>query len=378
MKRVVVLGSTGSIGTNVLRVAEHLGDEFQIVALAAHSNISKLSDQIKRFRPKIVAVYDMAKALELQKQFPDQKIVAGLEGIIEVASFEESDLVFNAIVGVHGLHPMLAALKAKKNVALANKEVLVSAGELIMKTAKENGCQILPVDSEHSAIFQCLQNQPREFVKKLILTASGGPFLKTPLDQLKQVSLDDALNHPTWTMGKKVTIDSSTLMNKGFEVIEAHWLFNVPIESIEVVIHPQSIVHSFVEFIDNTILAQLGEPEMLTPIQLALTYPEKRPGLLPPFDFTKHGRLDFYSPDQERFVCLSLAYQAIEMGKSTPCYLNAANETLVERFIKKEISWYDIAYKLQKLMDAHKIEQVSSLDEILHIDNLARSEAQRV
>ena len=379
MKKIVVLGSTGSIGTNVLKVLDHLGtEEYEVVALAAKSNIEKLFLQAKQFNPKLIGVYDKDKALELQKRLPHTKVVGGLEGLLEVATTSESDLVFNSIVGMDGLQPMIAALNAGKDIALANKEVLVSAGELIMKLAKEKGCNILPVDSEHSAIFQCLQNQPIDFVKKLILTASGGPFLKTPLSQLKTVSLSDALNHPTWTMGAKVTVDSSTLMNKGFEVIEAHWLFGVPIDSIEVVVHPQSIVHSFVEFIDNTILAQLGEPEMLTPIQLALTYPKKCPGLLGDFDFTKYGRLDFIAPDFNRFSCLKMAYGAIESGESSPCYLNAANETLVERFLKKEISWYDIASKLQRLMDKHHKEQVASLDGVLHIDKIARAEAQAI
>lgn len=376
MKRIVVLGSTGSIGKNVLNVIRHLGvDHYPILALAAHSNIELLYEQALEFKPNLIGVFDKNKALELQKKLPHIEVVGGLEGLLEVASYSESDLVFNAIVGTSGLQPMMAALQAGKDVALANKEVLVSAGELIMKTSDQHHCQILPVDSEHSAIFQCLQNQSKKSVKRLILTASGGPFLKFSLDQLKNVSLTDALNHPTWNMGAKITIDCSTLMNKGFEVIEAHWLFDIPLNQIDVVVHPQSIIHSMVEFIDNTLLAQLGEPEMLTPIQLALTYPEKKAGLLPPFDFTKHNRLDFYQPDFDRFKCLKLAYDSLEVGGSYPCFLNAINETLVERFLKKDISWYDISQKLEHLMNAHKMTKIETLEDVLFIDQQGRREA---
>jgi 1-deoxy-D-xylulose-5-phosphate reductoisomerase len=376
MKRIVVLGSTGSIGRNVLNVIRHLGpDHYPISALAAHSNIDLLYEQALEFKPNLIAVFDKNKALELQKKLPNMQVVGGLEGLLEVASYSESDLVFNSIVGTSGLQPMMAAIEAGKDVALANKEVLVSAGELIMKASVQHNCQILPVDSEHSAIFQCLQNQPKQSVKRLILTASGGPFLKFSLDQLKNVSLADALNHPTWNMGAKITIDCSTLMNKGFEVIEAHWLFDIPLSQIDVVVHPQSIIHSMVEFIDNTLLAQLGEPEMLTPIQLALTYPEKKAGLLPHFDFTKHSRLDFFKPDFDRFRCLKLAYDSLDLGGSYPCFLNAINETLVERFLKKDISWYDISQKLQHLMNAHKMTKIETLEDVLFIDQQGRREA---
>lgn len=376
MKKIVVLGSTGSIGTNVLNVIRHLGpQEYRVSAIAAHSNIDLLYKQALEFNPDLIGVYDKEKAQELQKRLPNFKIVGGSEGIVEVAAHSTSDLVFNAIVGTNGLKPMMAAIEAGKDIALANKEVLVSAGEIIMKACAQNQCKILPVDSEHSAIFQCLQNQSKEAVQRLILTASGGPFFKHSLDRLKKVTLQDALDHPTWDMGAKITIDCSTMMNKGFEVIEAHWLFDIPLKNIEVVIHPQSIIHSMVEFVDNTVLAQMGEPEMLTPIQLALTYPEKKPGLLPPFDFTKHNSLNFYPPDLDRFNCLKLAYQSLEIGESYPCFLNAINETLVERFLKKQISWYDIGQKLQHLMDQHKKEKVCSIEEVLIVDKQARREA---
>lgn len=376
MKKIALLGSTGSIGESVLSVLRHLNsEEYQLVALAAHSNIEKLYEQALEFKPKLIAVFDEAKALELQKKLPHIPVLAKEEGVIEVARFSESNFMFNAIVGTSGLLPMMAAIESKKTIALANKEVLVSAGELIMSAIKKNNTQILPVDSEHSALFQCLQNQPKNSVHRLIITASGGPFLNHSLDDLKKVTLKDALNHPTWTMGSKITIDSSTLMNKGFEVIEAKWLFDIPIESIDVVIHPQSIVHSFVEFVDNTILAQMGEPQMLTPIQLALTYPQKCPGMLKPFDFTQHSKLEFYQPDFLRFKCLQLAYDALKLGDSYACFLNATNEILVKRFLQKEISWYDISSKLQMLMDKHKPQPLNSIDEVLSVDHDARQKA---
>ena len=256
--------------------------------------------------------------------------------------------------------------------------MLVSAGELIMKAAKEFDCKIIPIDSEHSAIFQCLHEQEKESISKLILTASGGPFLNLEANKLKDVTLAQALKHPTWTMGSKITIDSSTLMNKGFEVIEAHWLFDVPIEQIEVVVHPQSIIHSMVEFVDNTILALMGKACMTTPIQLAMTYPKKYPGIHKPFDFFKNNKLEFFEPNVDKFVCLKLAYQALKDGKSNPCYLNAANETLVERFLNKEFKWHEISEKLQKMMDRHKALNVSSINCVMEVDKMARMEAQSI
>ncbi|MCH9633582.1 MAG: 1-deoxy-D-xylulose 5-phosphate reductoisomerase [Chlamydiae bacterium] len=379
MKKIVILGSTGSIGTNVLNVMRHLGPlQFKLMGLAAHSNIDLLFKQAQEFHPEIIGVFDKDKALELQKRLPHIRVVGGLEGLLEVSSLEDNDLVFNSIVGMDGLQPMMAAIEAGKTIALANKEVLVSAGKVIMDAAKEKGCDILPVDSEHNAIFQCLQGQTVESVRRIILTASGGPFLHHPFEKLKEVTLKEALNHPNWKMGAKITVDSSTLMNKGFEVIETHWLFDIPIDKIDVVIHPQSIIHSMVEFIDNSTLAQMGAPEMLTPIQLALTYPKKYPGMLAPLDFTKIGRLDFIAPDTKRFNCLKLAYDALKEGDSLPCYLNAINETLVERFLKKEISWYDIPSKLQKLMDTHKKEKLNTIDDILFLDQKARKEGVQV
>lgn len=379
MKRISILGSTGSVGQNVMNVARHLGPEkLKVVALSAHSNIDLLYEQALEFKPEIIGVFDEKKALELSKRLPGIKVVSKMEGIQEVAAYPSSELVVNSIVGNNGLEPMLAAIEAKKDIALANKEVLVSAGELIMSACHKNNCRLIPIDSEHSAIFQCLEGHDIKHVGRLILTASGGPFLNHSKNELESASLDQALNHPTWTMGAKVTIDSSTLMNKGFEVIEAHWLFGVPLEKIDVIIHPQSIIHSMVEFIDNTILAQMGPPDMITPIQYALSYPEKFPGTLSPFDFTKHNQLQFFSPNFDKFACLKLAYEAQKRAGSFPCYLNAANETLVGRFLNKKISWMEISRKLEALMERHKKRAVSSIEEILDVDLEARMEAKLI
>ncbi|MCH9632850.1 MAG: 1-deoxy-D-xylulose 5-phosphate reductoisomerase [Chlamydiae bacterium] len=379
MKYISLLGSTGSIGKNVLNVVRHLGPEkLEIVGLAAGSNIELLYEQALEFKPKIIGVHDEKKAAILAKRLPNIQVVSTMEGIKEVATHPDANLVVNSIVGNDGLSPMLAAISAKKDIALANKEVLVSAGELIMSACKKNNCTLIPIDSEHSAIFQCLQGQPIENVSRIVLTASGGPFRNHSADALKNVSLQEALNHPTWSMGSKVTIDSSTLMNKGFEVIEAHWLFGIPMDKIDVIIHPQSIIHSMVEFVDNTLLAQMGEPTMVVPIQYALTYPEKYPGTLSPFDFTRHNHLQFFEPNFDRFACLKLAYEAQNQGGSFPCFLNAANETLVERFLSKKIRWIEISKKLQQLLERHKKQQIESVEQILEIDRSARMEAQQI
>lgn len=376
MKRIALLGSTGSIGDNALQIARHLGDKIQVTALAVRSNIESLERQIREFKPEIVAVYDKEQALELQKRLPNQKIVAGMDGLKAVAAYENADLVISAISGTIGLVPTVAAIEAGKDVGLANKESLVSGGALVMSLVKEKGIRLIPIDSEHSAIFQCLNGEKRQAVSRIILTSSGGPFRTFSDQQLDAVSVNDALRHPTWTMGPKVTIDSSTLMNKGLEVIEAHWLFDMPTSKIDVVIHPQSIIHSMVEFVDQSILAQMGEPTMKTPIQYAMTYPDRLPGLLKPFDFIKNGKLEFFQPDKAKFLCLSLAYQAIEAGGSLPCYMNAANEVLVQRFLDREIGWKDISTKLSALMERHSIQKIVSLDTVLAVDSLARQEAQ--
>jgi len=375
-KRIALLGSTGSIGQSTLQVVRHLGQEaMQIVALAAHSNIDLLEQQALEFKPELIAVYDQPQAHALQKRLPGQNILAGMEGVKAVAALKSANFVVSAMVGTLGLLPTVAALQAGKDVGLANKESLVAGGALVMALVKEKGSRLLPIDSEHSALFQCLNGENTKAVSRLILTASGGPFRNHSLEQLEAVTVDQALKHPTWNMGPKVTLDSSTLMNKGLEVIEAHWLFGIPIDQIEVVIHPQSIIHSMVEYVDGSILAQMGVPSMIVPIQYALTYPERKNGLMSPFDFAKHGTLQFYQPDVEKFRCLRLAYDAIKTGGSLPCYMNAANEVIIQRFIQRELSWLDIGRRLEDLMMRHQTVPLHSLDDVLQIDQLARHDA---
>ncbi|MCB1135261.1 MAG: 1-deoxy-D-xylulose-5-phosphate reductoisomerase [Chlamydiia bacterium] len=375
MKRVAILGSTGSIGCNALEVAEHLSDQIEVTALAAYGNIDLLEEQVRRFSPTLVAVGDKEKALDLQQRLPGVRVLGGMEGLEELAADACSDIVLSAITGTAALKPTLAAIRAKKRIGLANKEVLVSAGDLVMGLVKKYGVELIPVDSEHSAIFQCLRGERTWEVDRLILTASGGPFRTFSKEQLDQVTLDDALKHPTWSMGPKITVDSSTLMNKGLEVIEAYWLFGLPIDKIDVVVHPQSIIHSMVEFRDKSILAQMGLPTMQLPIQYAFTFPERLPSALQPLDFTRCGRLDFEVPDTTQFRCLALAYEAVKAGGSLPCYLNAANEVLVDRFLKRRIGWGDIAVKLESLMERHSVQAPDDLDAILAVDAKARMEA---
>lgn len=375
MKRIAILGSTGSIGQNALKVARHLGQKIQVRALAACENIDLLESQAREFNPSLIAVFNKEKALELQRRLPHTEIVGGMEGLLAVASHSEADMVISAMAGTVGLQPTIEAIRAGKDIALANKEALISGGALIMKLVQEKGVNLIPVDSEHSAIFQCLNGENRNAIHRIILTASGGPFLKWSSEQLERVTVEQALNHPTWKMGAKITIDCSTLMNKGLEVIEAHWLFNVSLDKIEVVIHPQSIIHSMVEFQDQSMLAQMSETTMIVPIQYAMTYPERYPGLLKPFDFTKYPVLEFLTPDQKKFSCLSLAYEAIKKGGTLPCYMNAANEILVNRFLSKEIQWDQIATYLERLMSNHQVKPADSLNTILAVDSLAREEA---
>lgn len=377
MKRIAILGSTGSIGQNTLNVVRHLKNKFKVVALAAKENIDLLEAQAREFKPALIAVYNPDKALELQRRLPGQTILAGMEGLLAVASHPEADLVVSALAGTVGLQPTIEAIQSGKDVGLANKEALVSGGALVMQLVKEKKINLLPIDSEHSAIFQCLKGEPKKAVHRLILTSSGGPFRTWTDQQLDQVTVEQALKHPTWKMGPKVTIDSSTLMNKGLEVIEAYWLFNLDPDKIEVVIHPQSIIHSLVEFCDYSMLAQMGEPNMIVPIQYALTYPDRYPGMLKPFDFVKHAKLEFAMPNKQTFRCLALAYEALKQGGSLPCYMNAANEVLVQRFIAGEMGWKEIGIQLEILMSQHPVVSVDSLDTILAIDALAREEAAR-
>jgi 1-deoxy-D-xylulose-5-phosphate reductoisomerase len=376
MKHIAILGSTGSIGQSALKVVRHLGpDQARVVALSAKSSIDLLEKQALEFLPEIIGVYDETKARELQLRLPHIPVLGGMEGVEAVASYAKADFVLSAMTGTVGLVPTIAAIKSGKDVGLANKETLVSAGELVMSLARQHGIRVIPVDSEHSAIYQCLHGEDPAFIRRIILTASGGPFRTLSDQELDNVTLDTALRHPTWSMGPKVTIDSSTLMNKGLEVIEVHWLFNMPMDKIEVVIHPQSVIHSMVEFTDGSIIAQMSQPTMLLPIQYAITCPERLPGLLPPFDFTKNSTLQFFPPDTSRFRCLELAYQAGVSGGSLPCYMNAANEVLVHRFLERQISWKSIAVKLEALMQSHKQGTIASLDDILQVDAEARKAA---
>jgi len=375
-KAIAVLGSTGSIGVNTLNVARHLGQEaIRVEVLAALQNIDLLEQQALEFKPSLIVVFDEAKARELQTRLPTYEIMSGMEGLKAAASHPHIHFVVSAITGTLGLVPTLAAIEAGKDVGLANKEALVSGGSLVMSRVKAKGVQLLPIDSEHSAIFQCLEGESKDAIGRLVLTASGGPFRSYHADQLARVTLEDALGHPTWKMGPKITIDCSTLMNKGLEMIEAHWLFGISPEKIDVVVHPQSIIHSLVEFIDGSMLAQLSEPSMTIPIQYALTYPQRVPGTHRPFDFLKHGTLQFLAPDKEKFRCLQLAYDAITVGNSLPCYMNAANEVLVNAFMQKQISWQQIGTKLEDLMQKHSIQNVRTLEDILTIDTQARHEA---
>lgn len=377
MKRIAILGSTGSIGKSTLHVARHLGNSVRVTALAAKSNIDLLEKQAEEFTPDFIAVYDKDKALELQRRLPHIPILAGMEGLKAVAQHANADLIISAMTGTLGLVPTIAAINAGKDVGLANKEALVSGGALVMSLVKEKGVRLIPIDSEHSAIFQCLNGENVATVRRLILTSSGGPFRNHTSEQLNDISVDQALRHPTWSMGPKVTIDSSTLMNKGLEVIEAHWLFNMPLDQIDVIIHPQSIIHSMVEFVDNSIMAQMGEPNMITPIQYAITYPDRLEGSLKKFDFTKSETLQFFTPDMDKFRCLALAYQAILAGGTFPCYLNAANEILVNRFLDRKISWKEIGNKLEQLMSRHSVTSINSLDDVIAVDTQAREEAAR-
>lgn len=377
-RQIALLGSTGSIGESTLEVARRFPDDIRVVSLAAHSNIERLEEQSREFHPDIIAVYDPEKGHMLQKRLPDRLILVGMEGLKAVATHENVNFVVSAMSGTKGIEPTLSAIEAGKSIGLANKEVLIAAGELIMRRVREKGVLLIPIDSEHSAIFQCLLGEEKNSVKRVILTASGGPFLRHSRFELESVTAMDALNHPNWKMGKKVTIDSSTLMNKGLEVIEAHHLFGLKLEKIDVVIHPQSLVHSFVEFIDGSLLAQIGECEMTIPIQYALTYPERKKRGGPCFDFRKYSKLEFSDPDSSRFPCLGLAYEAARIGGSLPCFMNGVNEVLVNRFLNGAISWAQIGKKLEVLMGKHRASPIDDLETVLAIDQEARKEALKV
>ncbi|MDY6848370.1 MAG: 1-deoxy-D-xylulose-5-phosphate reductoisomerase [Thermodesulfobacteriota bacterium] len=380
MKNLVILGSTGSIGVNALDIVADHPDKYRVVALTAGNNIDLLHEQIRSFRPEIVAVLSESQARDLRHRLGPQgpEVLSGVQGLVFCATHDAADMVVSAIVGAAGLVPTMAAIEACKDVALANKETLVCAGSLVMSRALEKEVRIFPVDSEHSAIFQSLEGHRRHDVRRLILTASGGPFRNRSLAELSHVTPGDALNHPNWEMGRKVTIDSATMMNKGLEVIEAHWLFDLPAERIDVHIHPQSIVHSMVEYIDGAVIAQMGVPDMRTPIAYALSYPERLPLKIPALDLCELGKLTFEKPDQQKFPCLKLAYDALREGGSAPAVLNAANEVAVEAFLKGEISFLNISRIITSVLELPREDGIEHIDDVLRVDRWARTRARHV
>jgi 1-deoxy-D-xylulose-5-phosphate reductoisomerase len=374
-KRVVVLGATGSIGESSLKVARDIPERMEIVGLAANSNVEKLAAAANKVRPESVCLVDKTKLDILRKALAYQpRIFAGEEGLREIAALTNADMVLVAIVGTGGLRPALAAIEAGKDLAVASKEILVMAGEIVMREARENSVHVLPVDSEHNAIFQCLDGRSSE-IRRIILTASGGPFRETPARQFLDLTAEQALKHPTWDMGPKITIDSATLFNKGLEMIEAHWLFGVEMKRVEVVIHPQSIVHSMVEFADGSTLAQLSYSDMCFPIQYAVTWPDRVPNTLPPLDFGKLSKLEFFAPRYDDFPALNLARCAGETGGTLPAVMNAANEIAVAAFLDRQIRFPRIWQIVEQVMDRHRGVAHPDLDEILQADQWARAEA---
>ncbi|MCI7596150.1 MAG: 1-deoxy-D-xylulose-5-phosphate reductoisomerase [Lachnospiraceae bacterium] len=366
MINIAILGSTGSIGTQTLEIVDSNPD-IQVMGLAAGNNVDLLEQQIRKYRPRLAAVWSEKAWHDLQMRVADLpiRVVCGMEGLLEIAMMEETDILVTAIVGMIGIRPTIAAIEAGKNIALANKETLVTAGHLIMPLAKEKGVSILPVDSEHSAIFQSLKTENAEQIEKILLTASGGPFRGKKREELASIQVEDALKHPNWSMGQKITIDSSTLVNKGLEVIEAKWLFEAELEQIQVVVHPQSIIHSMVQFKDGGILAQMGMPDMKLPIQYALTYPKRRPMGGKRVDFYELGQLTFEKPDTETFRGLKLAYEAAHIGGSMPTVYNAANEKAVSLFLERKISYLQITELILEAMNNHKVIANPTVEEIL-------------
>ena len=381
MRSISILGSTGSIGCNTLKVVEHLKDEFQVVALCAGRNMDVLAQQIEQFSPEIVSCENEDCAEKLSEKLHENgvskipKIELGEKGLIAAATHESAEIIVSATVGAVGFVPTLRAIEAGKRIALANKETLVMAGELMTRAAEKSGAEILPVDSEHNAVHQCLRGETKPEVKRLILTASGGPFRTKTKENIENATIEEALNHPNWKMGDKITIDSATLMNKGFEVIEAKWLFGFDADEISVVVHPQSIVHSMIEMVDGSIIAQLGVTDMKHAIQYALTYPARKQTCLESLDFTKISGLEFEQPDLEKFPCLRLAFDALKTGGTMPAVLNAANEITVQAFLDGKIKLSDISLINEKVMTNHEPETVSSLEKVLEIDDWARKQA---
>jgi 1-deoxy-D-xylulose-5-phosphate reductoisomerase len=379
VRRLAILGSTGSIGRSALSVVAAHADKLQVVGLAAGGNVALFAEQVERFRPRLVAMASAQSLHRLGRSFGTwipEVAGAGSEGLVALATQPDVDIVLCASSGTAALEAVLAAIEAGKTIALANKEVLVMAGALMTEAAHRRHVAILPVDSEHNAIHQCLSGRALGEVRRLILTASGGPFRGRSAEALQGVGPEDALRHPTWRMGRKITIDSATLMNKGLEVIEAHWLFDVPVDAIDVVIHPQSVVHSMVELVDGSILAQLGVTDMRLPIQYAFSYPERWPSPLPPLDLARAGRLDFALPDHDNFPCLRLAYRALREGGGQPAVLNAANEVAVDAFLNGRLRFTSIPALIERTMEAHRARPVTSLDDVRGVDGWARAYSQ--
>ena len=378
MKKISILGTTGSIGMQTLDVVRKSNDEFKIIGISANSSVEKMKDIIKEFKPKYAAMMQESSAEELKeyclKNNIDIEILSGMDGLIKIATLEEVDIVVTSVVGMIGLKPTMAAIEAKKDIALANKETLVVAGELVMKAARENNVKVLPVDSEHSAIFQSLQGSKSSELKKIILTASGGPFRGKKIEDLKHITVKEALNHPNWSMGRKISIDSATLMNKGLEVIEAHFLFNCDYDNIQVVVHPQSVIHSMVEYKDASIIAQMGSADMRLPIQYALNYPDRKHEIADTIDFYEISKLTFEKPDLDTFKCLSLAFKAGKHGGLLPTILNAANEVAVDLFLNEKIKFLEIAEIIEKAMNVFEKEADNelTLDNVIDLDYRVR------
>ena len=373
MKNVVLLGSTGSIGTSTVKVAEDLPNDIRLVGLAAGGNAELLAKQARQFRPELVSITSPEKADELRPQLDGIRVTSGAEGLIELATLPSADIVLVAIVGTAGLQPALAAIRAGKDIAVASKEILVMAGEIVMAEARKHGVRVLPVDSEHSAIFQCLGERPSESVRRIILTASGGPFRETPIEEFVGITVEQALRHPSWVMGRKVTIDSATMFNKGLELIEAHHLFPVGLDKIRIVVHPQSVIHSMVEYRDGSTLAQLGPSDMRVPIASCLAYPGRMETPMNPLDLASIGELSFFSPDEDRFPATRLARQAAEAGGAAPAILNAANEIAVAAFLAGKIRFSRIALLVEAVLNASNLPpDPQSLDEVLLVDAAAR------
>jgi 1-deoxy-D-xylulose-5-phosphate reductoisomerase len=378
MKNVVLLGSTGSIGTSTVKVAEDLPDDIRLVGLAAGGNAELLAGQVRKFRPELISIASPEKAAELRTQLDGIRVASGEEGLLELATLPSADIVLIAIVGTAGLKPALAAIRAGKDIAVASKEILVMAGEIVMAEARKHGVRVLPVDSEHSAIFQCLDGREPESVRRLILTASGGPFRETPAGQFADITVEQALKHPSWAMGRKITIDSATMFNKGLEMIEARWLFGIPMPQVDVVVHPQSVVHSMVEFVDGSILSQLSTPDMCLPIQYALTCPSRAASERVQTNLAALGRLDFEAPDLAKFPALGQARRAGEIDGTLPAVLNAANEVAVDAFCDRQTSFPGISDAVGQVMDRHEVIGQPSLEQILQADAWAREAARDV